>query len=67
MRTIDLTTHEWRSLACLPLQLNDEQIPSEHKKKLILLGVASEKAGQLVATFEGRLMLREHNQSKRSQ
>ena len=65
MRTIDLTTHEWRSLACLPLQLTDEQVPAEHKKKLILLGVASEKAGQLVATFEGRLMLRERSQTKR--
>ena len=65
MRTIDLTTHEWRSLGCLPLQLDDAQLPNEHKTKLIRLGVASEKAGQLVATFEGRLMLRERNQPKR--
>ena len=64
MRTIDLTTHEWRSLGCLPLQLNDEQIPVAHKQKLIRLGVASEKAGQLVATFEGRLMLRERNHAR---
>lgn len=62
MRTIDLTTQEWRSLRCLPLKLDDEQVPNEHKKKLIRLGVATEKAGQLVATFEGRLMLREHQQ-----
>ena len=64
MRTIDLNTHEWRSLECLPQKLNDEQVPVEHKNKLIRLGVASEKAGQLVATFEGRLMLRERHQPK---
>lgn len=62
MRTIDLTPHEWRSLACLPLSLNDDQVPVEHRKKLVRLGAASEKSGKLVATFEGRLMLREHNQ-----
>jgi hypothetical protein len=66
MRMIDLTPYEWRSLAALPLVLTDEQVPIEHKKKLIRLGVASEKAGKLVATFEGRLMLREHTGSKNS-
>ncbi len=60
MRTIDLTPHEWRSLASLPLKLTEERVPKEHKIKLIRLGVASEKAGKLVTTFEGRLMLREH-------
>ncbi len=64
MRTIDLTTPEWRSLGCLPQKLGDEQVPIEHQKKFIRMGVASEKAGQLVATFEGRLMLRERNQAK---
>lgn len=65
MRTIDLTTPEWRSLGCLPQKLDDEQIPLEHRKKLTRLGLASEKGEQLVATFEGRLMLREHQQAKR--
>lgn len=61
MRTIDLTPHEWRSLASLPTRLTDDHVPKEHKIKLIRLGVASEKAGKLVATFEGRLMLRDHS------
>lgn len=64
MRTIDLTPHEWRLLACLPLRFGDAQVPIEHRNKLIRMGMASEKAGNLVATFEGRLMLREHNQSQ---
>ncbi|MDB6062232.1 MAG: hypothetical protein JWM78_2335 [Verrucomicrobiaceae bacterium] len=65
MRSIDLTPAEWLSLGRLPIEPRDEQIPLDHKQKLIRLGVASEKIGRLVATFEGRLMLRERNHTKR--
>lgn len=66
MRTIDLTPNEWRLLACLPLEFGDAQVPVENRNKLIRLGMASEKRGHLVATFEGRLMLRDHNQREHS-
>ncbi len=65
MRTIDLTPAEWLSLSRLPIELRDEQIPADHKQKLIRLGVAAEKIGRLVTTFEGRLMLRDRNQMPR--
>jgi hypothetical protein len=65
MRTVDLTLDEWRSLGSLPLDLDNLRIPVDHQKKLIRLGVAAEKSGRLTATFEGRLMLREHGLKKR--
>lgn len=60
VRTIDLTTAEWSSLRQLPADLEHGGVPAAHRTKLMRLGVAAEKAGNLVATFEGRLMLREH-------
>lgn len=65
MRTIDLTPAEWLSLGRLPADVPSDHIPVDHKQKLIRLGVASEKIGRLVTTFEGRLMLRERNQMQR--
>ena len=65
MRTIELTPYEWQSLGCLPQRLDNNQVPADHKRKFILLGVASEKGENLVTTFEGRLMLREHKQPRR--
>jgi hypothetical protein len=62
---VDLTHDEWRSLGSLPLALDGHTIPADHQKKLIRLGVATEKAGRLLATFEGRLMLREHGLKKK--
>lgn len=64
MRTIDLTVAEWRSLNQLPTTSGCNEIPSDHRVKLIRLGVAAEKAGKLVATFEGRLMLRQYKAGK---
>jgi hypothetical protein len=64
MRTIDLTVAEWRSLNQLPMTSGCSEIPSDHRVKLIRLGVAAEKAGKLVATFEGRLMLRQYKTGK---
>lgn len=60
-RTIDLTTPEWQSLKQLLSKTECNEIPGEHRVKLLRLGVAAEKAGRLVATFEGRLMLRDYN------
>ncbi len=58
-RSIDLSPSEWESLAQLSDGSADKIIPIEHKAKLIRLGVAAEKRGATVPTFEGRLALRE--------
>ena len=60
MRSIELTAAEWQSLNGLQDKL-EKAIPIAHRAKLLLLGVAAEKRGKLVVTFEGRLQLREHN------
>lgn len=62
-RIIDLTEAEWHSLALLPKILDDNSIPDQHKAKLIQVGLAAEKTGKLVATFEGRLRLRQRKES----
>ena len=59
MRNIVLTSTEWLSLSHLQKK-SDEVIPNTHRAKFLLLGVAAEKAGKLVLTFEGRLQLREY-------
>ena len=60
MRSIQLTTAEWKSLNGLQDKL-EKAIPIAHRAKFLLLGVIAERAGKLVVTFEGRLQLREHN------
>jgi hypothetical protein len=61
-KPLDLTAAEWRSLGQLMIDTRGEQIPSDHRSKLIRLGVAAEKAGRTVVTFAGRLVLRQHGQ-----
>ena len=60
MRSIQLTDAEWQSLNGLQDKL-EKAIPIAHRAKLLLLGVAAQKGGKLVVTFEGRLQLREYN------
>jgi len=66
-KSLDLTAAEWRSLSQLTTDTRGEHIPSDHRSKLIRLGVAAEKAGRTVVTFAGRLMLREHGQDSKAQ
>ncbi len=56
-RVIDLTDDEWTLLGQLPLLVAGVTAQGHHKK-LLRLDLAKEKAGNLVTTFEGRLMLR---------
>jgi hypothetical protein len=64
--SLDLTAAEWCSLAQLMIDTRGEQIPSDHRSKLIRLGVAAEKAGRTVVTFAGRLVLRERREESNS-
>jgi hypothetical protein len=65
-KSLDLTAAEWRSLGQLMIDTRGEQIPSDHRSKLIRLGVAAEKAGRTVVTFAGRLVLRERREESNS-
>jgi hypothetical protein len=60
-RSVDLTEAEWQSLSQLTSKTLGDAIPLEHKHKLIRLGVAAEKHGRTVVTFEGKLALRAHH------
>lgn len=60
MRSIQLTTSEWQSLQQIKIS-SENAIPGAHRAKFMLLGIAAEKAGKLVVTFEGRLQLREYD------
>jgi hypothetical protein len=60
MSAINLTAPEWQSLNRL-FTKQENDIPSTYRSKLMRLGVVAEKAGRLVVTFEGRLQLRDYN------
>lgn len=61
-RMIDLTDDEWALLGQLPLLVAGVTAQGNHKK-LLRLDLAKEKAGKFVTTFEGRLMLRQHQKT----
>lgn len=65
MQTVDLSREEWLALGRLPVEVGHGNVSELHRQKLLRLGLASEKAGRLIATFNGRLMLREHNTPSR--
>jgi hypothetical protein len=56
---VGLTVDEWQSLTRLT-SIIDGVMPEAHRRKLMTLGLAAERRGRMVLTFEGKLAVRAH-------